>query len=144
MTWAKVGSTLRSAGTWLKIHWKLVLYGVLGILGLFVGISVWKKIQVIFAPVSKDSAKARWMKLDDNDKVIAVQVPGSPEVKTIPLPDGQTSDKVTAVGYDAKKQIVTVEVTHEEVDRRSAKPVPGSAFDVLTGKGGGTNDKSSG
>ncbi len=144
MTWAKVGSALRSAGTWLKMHWKPVVYGLLGILGLFVGISVWKKIQVVFDKVPKDSAKARWMKLDGDERAIAVQVPGSPEVKTIPLPNGETSDKVTAVGYDAKKQIVTVEVTHEEVDRRNAKPIPGSAFDVLSGKGSGDDGKSSG
>lgn len=144
MTWSQVGSALRSAGTWLKVHWKAVFYGLLGILGLFVGISVWKKIQVVFAPVPKDSSKARWMRLDGDDRAIAVQVPGSPEVKTIPLPDGQTSDKVTAVGYDAKKQIVTVEVTHEEVDRRGAKPVPGSTFDALAGKGGATDGKPGG
>jgi hypothetical protein len=50
------------------------------------------------------------------------------------LPAGQTSDKVSAVGYDEKKLIVTVEVLHEEVDRRSAKPIPNSAFDILSGK----------
>jgi hypothetical protein len=130
------GEAMRSLGAWVKKHWRGVLLFLGGIAAVILGIKVVEKFKVVFGKVRPATPKIPWMRVDGDTNAIAVQVPGTTTVQTIPLPETTPAEKVTAVGYDKDKQIVTVEVTHEVVDRKHPGPaIAGSAFDVLSGGG---------
>lgn len=130
--WDKIKKLLKDVFTWFSKYGKVIATISLGILGVIAGAIAWKRIKVIIDKLSEDTPPIHWTPVDTHK--IAIQVPGSSDVKVIALPDNQTSDKVTSVGYDAGKEIVVVEVQHETIDRRNVRPIPNSAYDVLTGK----------
>jgi tricorn protease-like protein len=132
MSWDTVKVHLHSIGAWVQKHWKALVYGILGALGLITGVSVWRKIRVLFDSVPVGSSTVQWIKSKEDPTSISVVVPESGEIRKVTLPTGQVSDSITCVGYDSDKHILIVEVAHEKTDRRNTTPIANSAFDTLT------------
>lgn len=116
-----------------KKYWKAGLAIVVGLFVTLLGFWTWRKVQVILGKVTKKQEKVDWMKVEGRDDALLLQVPGKPGVREVYLPQDVKAESVKAVGYDSDKQIVTVEVLHEKVDRRNTTPRPDSALDKLAG-----------
>jgi hypothetical protein len=133
-----VKEAFANTGAFLRKYGKIVTGIALAILGVVLAVEAWKGIRVLIGKV-QGSSKVPWVSAGCPPGTIAIQVPSTKALKSLTLPEGVAADSIKSVGYDQGNRIVTVEVTHEVVDRRNVTPRAGSARDVLAGRKGNSS-----
>jgi hypothetical protein len=133
-----IWSKIKSIGAWIwngrgaawafiKKYWK-VFAGIGVAIGAFLLV---KKVVAVIEGKVKPTSRVWWNPVPSPYQ-ISVQVQKGEKPIVIDLPQGVTSDKVSAVGVDLKDNaIIVVEVLHEKVDRSGSDPIPDNALSSL-------------